>query len=112
PDASVLMVGYLRILPPVQGCWPIVPVSPGDVPYLDGIQQQLTKMLATQAHDHGAVFVDAYAASLGHDTCQAPAAKWVEGLIPTSPAYPVHPNARGMRAVADLTLGTLTTGPA
>lgn len=111
PGATVLLVGYLRILPPARGCWPIVPVSRGDVPYLDGIQQQLTKMLAAQAEDNGAVFVDAYAGSLGHDTCQPPLVKWVEGIIPTSPAYPVHPNARGMRAVADITLGTLT-GPA
>lgn len=109
PDATVLLVGYLRILPPAQGCWPLVPISRGDVPYLDGIQQQFTKMLATQAEDNGAVFVDAYAASLGRDTCQPPLVKWVEGIIPTSPAYPVHPNARGMRAVAGLTLGTLTS---
>ena len=63
-------------------------------------------MLATQARDNGAVFVDAYAASLGHDTCQPPTVKWVEGLLPTSPAFPVHPNAHGMQAVADLTLDT------
>lgn len=106
PKASVLLVGYLRILPPTRGCWPLVPIAAGDVAYLDGIQQQLTKMLATQAHDNGAVFVDAYTPSLGHDTCQPPAVKWVEGIIPTSPAFPVHPNARGMRAVADLSLGT------
>ncbi|HEX2297111.1 MAG TPA: SGNH/GDSL hydrolase family protein [Pseudonocardiaceae bacterium] len=106
PNASVLLVGYLRILPPARGCWPVVPISAGDVPYLDGIQQQLTQMLATQARDNGATFVDAYAASLGHDTCQLPTVKWVEGILPTSPAFPVHPNARGMRAVAELILGT------
>lgn len=111
PNATVLLVGYLRILPPAHGCWPLVPISRGDVPYLDGIQQQLTKMLATQADANGAVFVDAYAGSLGHDACRAPTVKWVEGLIPTSPAYPIHPNAQGMRAVADMTLGTLTGGP-
>ncbi|MGH4016211.1 MAG: SGNH/GDSL hydrolase family protein [Pseudonocardiaceae bacterium] len=111
PDATVLLVGYLRILPPAVGCWPIVPISRGDVPYLDGIQQQLTKMLAEQAEAHGALFVDAYAAALGHDTCQPPPVKWVEGIVPTSPAYPVHPNASGMRAVADLTLGVLTSTP-
>ncbi|HEU0087693.1 MAG TPA: SGNH/GDSL hydrolase family protein [Pseudonocardiaceae bacterium] len=108
PHASVLLVGYLRILPPVLGCWPVVPIALRDVPYLDGLQQQLNKMLATQAEASGARFIDAYTASLGHDTCQAPAAKWVEGIIPTSAAYPVHPNASGMRAVADLTLTTRT----
>jgi hypothetical protein len=82
------------------------------VPYLDGIQQQLTKMLATQTKENGVQFVDPYASSLGHDSCQLPPAKWVEGIVPTSPAYPVHPNENGMRAVADLTLRTLSSTPA
>jgi lysophospholipase L1-like esterase len=111
PHAVVLVVGYLRILPPAVGCWPVVPIAHGDVPYLDGIQQQLTTMMATQARENGAWFIDAYAHSLGHDSCQAPLAKWVEGILPTSPAYPVHPNEYGMRAVADLTLDVLTNTP-
>jgi len=109
PDATVLLVGYLRILPPTDGCWPALPVARGDVPYLDGIQQQLTSMMATQAQAHGARFVDAYAGSQGHDACQAVGVKWVEDMILTRPTFWVHPNADGMRAVADLTLGTLTT---
>lgn len=111
PDARVLMVGYLRILPPTTGCWPILPIARGDVPYLDGIQQQMTSMMATQAEAHGAQFVDAYAGSLGHDTCQTTGVKWVENLVLTSPAFWVHPNADGMQAVADLTLGTLSSSP-
>ncbi|HKR51410.1 MAG TPA: SGNH/GDSL hydrolase family protein [Pseudonocardiaceae bacterium] len=108
PRATVLLVGYLRILPPAVGCYPVFPIARGDVPYLDGMQQQLTAMLADQANDHGAVFVDAYAGSLGHDACQLPGTKWVEGIAPTSPAAPVHPNATGMHAVTDLILNTLT----
>lgn len=103
PNAGVALVGYLRILPPAGGCWPVVPISGGDVPYLDGVQRQLTAMLAEQAAANGAVFVDPYAASLGRDTCQGPLTKWVEGVIPTRLAAPVHPNFSGMRAVADLT---------
>ncbi|MGH3915708.1 MAG: SGNH/GDSL hydrolase family protein [Pseudonocardiaceae bacterium] len=109
PNATVLLVGYLRVLPPVGGCWPFVPIARGDVPYLDGLQQQLTAMLAEQASANGALFVDVYAASSGHDICQAPSVKWVEGIFFTRPAFPVHPNARGMQAVADLTLDTLTS---
>jgi lysophospholipase L1-like esterase len=111
PDATVLLVGYLRILPPTIGCWPAVPAARGDVPYLDGIQEQLTGMLATQAEENGAQFVDAYTASLRHDACQASGAKWVESMILTAPGFWVHPNAEGMRAVADLTLGTLISSP-
>jgi lysophospholipase L1-like esterase len=108
PKATVLLVGYLRILPPAVGCYPIFPIARGDVPYLDGVEHQLTAMLAEQAGNHGAVFVDAYAGSLGHDACQLPGAKWVEGTVPTSPAAPIHPNIAGMQAVADLALGPLT----
>ncbi|MGH3888032.1 MAG: SGNH/GDSL hydrolase family protein [Pseudonocardiaceae bacterium] len=107
PRATVLLVGYLRILPPAVGCYPIIPIARGDVPYLDGVQQQLAAMLAEQAGNHGAVFVDSYAGSLGHDVCQPPGVKWVEGVVLTSPAAPLHPNAAGMLAVAAFTLDTL-----
>jgi len=107
PHATVLLVGYLRILPPVLGCYPVFPIARGDVPYLDGLERQLTAMLADQASHHGAVFVDSYAGSLGHDACRLPGTKWVEGITPTSPAAPVHPNATGMQAVAAFVLDTL-----
>jgi lysophospholipase L1-like esterase len=107
PRATVLLVGYLRILPPAVGCYPVFPIARGDVPYLDGLEQQLTAMLADQARNHGAVFVDSYAGSLGHDACQLPGVKWVEGTVPTSPAAPVHPNAIGMQEVATFALDTL-----
>lgn len=107
PTATVLLVAYLRILPPAVGCYPDFPIARGDVSYLDGLEHQLTAMLAEQAHDHGAVFVNSYAAAPNHDVCQPPEVKWVEGTTPTNQAYPVHPNARGMHAVADLALDTL-----
>lgn len=102
PKARVVLVGYLRLLPPTRGCWPVVPISAGDVPYLDGVEQQLNAMLAAQAAANGATFVDPYPGSLGHDMCQPIGTKWVEGLLPTDLAAPVHPNAAGMRFVAGL----------
>ncbi|MGH3697217.1 MAG: SGNH/GDSL hydrolase family protein [Pseudonocardiaceae bacterium] len=105
--ATVLLVGYLRILPPTGGCYPSFPIARGDVPYLDGLQRQLTAMLAEEAFNHGAAFVDSYEGSAGHDACQSPQQKWVEGVVPTSQAAAVHPNATGMQAVADLALASL-----
>ena len=107
PHATVLLVGYLRILPPAVGCFPVFPIARGDVPYLDGLEQQLNTMLADQALRYGAEFVDSYRRSLGHDACQLPLVKWVEGTVPTSPAAPVHPNALGMQQVAAFALETL-----
>jgi lysophospholipase L1-like esterase len=111
PRAKVLLVGYLRILPPSGGCYPIFPIARGDVPYLDGLERQLTDVLTAEANDHDAVFVDSYANSLGHDACQPPGTKWVEGTVPTSPAAPVHPNAHGMQEVAGFALEELNARP-
>jgi hypothetical protein len=107
----VLLVGYLRILPPTAGCYPAFPIARGDVSYVDEVEQQLTAMLADQAGNHGAVFVDPYDGSLGHDACQRPGVKWVEGTAPTSAAAPDHPNATGMQAAADFALDALRTSP-
>ncbi|HJT03839.1 MAG TPA: SGNH/GDSL hydrolase family protein [Pseudonocardiaceae bacterium] len=107
PHATVLLVGYLRILPPTEGCYPLFPIARGDVRYLAGFEQKLTDMLASEAFRHDAFFVDSYARSLGHDACQLPGVKWVEGPVPTSPAAPVHPNALGMQAVAGFARDTL-----
>jgi lysophospholipase L1-like esterase len=101
PHARILLVGYPDILPASgNGCWPEVAVARGDVPYLRGIENQLNGMLAATAAAHGVTFVNIYAASVGHDACQHPGTKWVEGLIPTSVAVPFHPNALGEQAMA------------
>jgi lysophospholipase L1-like esterase len=107
-SARVLVVGYPTILPDSgPGCFPVVPFSPGDVAYLRQTTKALNDMLAEQARQAGAEFVDTYRSSVGHDICQPPGTKWVEGLVPTSPAAPVHPNALGMRNSANEVLNQL-----
>jgi lysophospholipase L1-like esterase len=101
PAARVLLVGYPDILPNSgTGCWPLVPIAHGDVPYLRGVEKQLNQMLASVAAANKATYVNTYTASIGHDFCQPPGTKWVEGIVPTSPAAPVHPNKLGERAMA------------
>ncbi len=108
PDATVLLVGYPVILPDEgPGCYPLVPFSPGDVAYLRDTARALNAMLAGAAETAGADFVDTYTPSIGHDVCQPPGVKWVEGVVPTAPAAPVHPNALGMQASARAVLGQL-----
>lgn len=110
PHARVLVVGYLKLLPDGAGCWPHVPIAEGDVPYLDGAQADLNDMLKGQARTHGARFVDAYAGGNGHDMCAAAAQRWVEGVFPTAPAAPIHPNATGMRTVANRVKAAIPPG--
>ena len=108
PHARVLLVGYPDILPRQgDGCWPEVPFAFGDLPYLRGQEIALNQMLARTATANGATFVDTYTATTGHDVCQSPDVKDVEGLIPTSLAYPFHPNRRGERVMADAVLVAL-----
>jgi lysophospholipase L1-like esterase len=103
PTARTYVVNYLSILPDSgPGCWPQMPVAEGDVPWLREKQKELNQMLADQAAASGASLVDWYTASIGHDACQPPGVKWVEGPAPMHAAAPVHPNLLGMEAAADL----------
>ena len=103
PDARVLVVNYPSIFPDEgPGCWPQMPVADGDVAWLREKQKELNQMLADQAAANGASLVDWYAASIGHDACQPPGIKWVEGPVPMNAAAPVHPNLLGMLGASDL----------
>ena len=109
PEARLFVLGYPSILPEARpGCWPVIPIAPGDVPYLREKHKELNAMLATQAEAAGATYVDLYGPSVGHDACQLPGTRWVEPLVPLSPAAAYHPNALGMRRTADILLGALT----
>jgi lysophospholipase L1-like esterase len=108
PEARVLVVGYPAILPDSGlGCWPVLPVAPGDVPYLREKTKELNAMLAREAAAHADTFVDVYGPSIGHDACALPGHRWVEPAVPASPAAPVHPNAAGMGGMARAVLAAL-----
>jgi lysophospholipase L1-like esterase len=105
PNARVFVVNYLTVLPQTGnglGCWPQLPIAAGDVAYLRAKEEELNAMLATQAAASGDTVIDDYAYSRGHDACRPPLIRWVEPLIPASPAAPIHPNLLGMKAVARL----------
>ncbi len=108
PEARLFVLGYPSILPDARpGCWPVMPFAPGDVPYLREKHKELNAMLAAQAEAAGATYVDLYGPSVGHDACQLPGTRWVEPLVPLSPAAAYHPNALGMRRTADVLLGAM-----
>ncbi|HEX4305185.1 MAG TPA: SGNH/GDSL hydrolase family protein [Solirubrobacterales bacterium] len=96
PNARVFVVNYPDILPSGSGCWPTIPLSFGDVPYLHATEERLNSMLATTAAANGATIVNWYSASIGHDACKGSSTRWVEPLIPGELSAPVHPNKAGM----------------
>ncbi|HEX3540455.1 MAG TPA: SGNH/GDSL hydrolase family protein [Acidimicrobiales bacterium] len=100
PQAKVFVVGYPDILPQQGNCYPQLPLTTGDVAYLNGVEMTLNAMLQQQAAAHGATFVDTFAASIGHDACKAEGVRWIEPVVPGTDAFPVHPNAKGEAADA------------
>ena len=108
PSAKTFVVGYPTILPDSgSGCWPTVPILPTDVSYLRTKERQLNAMLAAAAAAKGAIYVDTYTSSIGHDVCKGASTKWVEGLIPVNPAAPVHPNENGMANTGAVVLAAI-----
>jgi lysophospholipase L1-like esterase len=108
PAARILVVGYPVILPAAgPGCWPLMPIAVGDVDWLRTMEGRLNAMLADEAAKAGGTFVDTYSSSIGHDVCRLPGRKWVEGVLPTAPAAPVHPNALGMANTAEQVLASV-----
>ncbi|HEY6551412.1 MAG TPA: SGNH/GDSL hydrolase family protein [Solirubrobacterales bacterium] len=103
PGARVYLLNYPAIFPETgSGCWPQMPISFSDAPYLRAKQKELNAMLATQAAGSGTTLVNWYQASIGHDACKSSSVRWVEPLVPNNPAAPIHPNQRGMQGAANL----------
>lgn len=108
PQARVYLVAYPAILPESgPGCWPTMPITPGDVPYLRAKEKELNAMLSAQAAANSTVYVDTYTPSIGHDACQLPTVRWIEPVVPVNPAAPIHPNAAGMQGMAQAVLAAV-----
>jgi GDSL-like Lipase/Acylhydrolase family len=96
PSAKVFVVGYPDILPQSGSCWPQVPLTSGDVKYLNGVEKALNSMLSSQAAANGATYVDTFTGSIGHDACKSIGVRYIEPVLPESDAFSVHPNEHGM----------------
>jgi lysophospholipase L1-like esterase len=111
-QARALIVGYPAVAPrDGRFCYPLVPLSRDDLAYLDEMLRRTNGMLAEQAAANDAEYVDTYDESVGHDVCTGPRTRWFEGLIPMSPAFPIHPNARGEASMARSVLRVLAQPP-
>jgi len=109
--ARVLAVGYPDGLP-VDGtsCWPLVPLSPGDIQYFNSLETRLNSVISQAAAANNATFVDTFTSSIGHDACKPPGVAWVNGIVPNSVAFPLHPNAMGEQNMANQVLLNLPVG--
>lgn len=102
PQAKILVTGYPAVLPENEwDCLFVQPVTVHDAAYLRDTLKKLNSTIAEQARANGATYVDVYTPTVGHDICQERSERWVEGIIPSQPTMPVHPNARGEQAMAE-----------
>ena len=102
PQSEVMVVGYPDGLPTNgSSCWPLVPMSAGDITYFNSLETSLNTVLRNVANANGAKYVDTFTSSIGHDACKAPGTAWVNGIVPTSAAYPLHPNQAGEQNMAN-----------
>ncbi|MDF1706314.1 MAG: SGNH/GDSL hydrolase family protein [Aeromicrobium sp.] len=108
PEATVVVVGYLHILPE-EGTCAAVPFAPGDYAWGTEVQKALNTSLQRAAQAHGAVYVDMYAASVGRDACAAQ--PWVNGAKIRPDAFSYHPFRSGMKGIADTVFAQLTGQP-
>jgi lysophospholipase L1-like esterase len=104
-NAEVMVVGYPDGLPTNgSDCWPLVPISAGDITYFNSLETSLNAVLRDAANANGATYVDTFTSSIGHDACKAPGTAWVNGVVPTSAAFPLHPNQKGEQNMANQVL--------
>jgi lysophospholipase L1-like esterase len=101
PRARVYVVGYPDLLPAGGGgCGAALPITVGDIAFLNREEVRLNAVLEQAARAAGDGYVDTYTPSRVHDACAAPASRWLEPLLTSSPAAPLHPNAAGERGMA------------
>lgn len=112
PHARILLLDYFDAVGTTGGCFPEIPISDADAIWLGDKLIELNHMLARVAAATGVEFVDTHTGSTGHDACQPPGVRWVEGLVPFSStpaglAVPFHPNQLGADYQARRVLETL-----
>jgi lysophospholipase L1-like esterase len=104
-QAEVMVVGYPDGLPTNgSACWPLVPISAGDITYINSLETSLNTVLRNAANANGARYVDTFTSSIGHDACKSSGTAWVNGIVPTSAAFPLHPNKAGEQNMANQVL--------
>lgn len=54
-----------------------------------------------------ATYSDTRTSSTGHNSCAVPGVRWLEGLVPLSPAFPLRPNEREMMNSEKVIYGAL-----
>lgn len=99
PQAAVLVINYLRLMPHVSAC-SLTPFANRDVLWFAGVERRLSEAVTSAARQRDLAVVDAHRLSENHDVCSGRDA-WVNGPRPkTLDGLLFHPNGAGEQALA------------
>lgn len=105
PNAEVYVVGYPQITPSDgSDCPNEMPFTGADLAYLDEAIVLLNKQLRDAAVSHKMVYVDTHKPSVGLGVCAPRDRRWIESVVPTDPAFAMHPNKVGELGIAEAVL--------
>ena len=110
PDARIVLVGYPRVAPDSGSCGSPgqadarFPVPEAQLVRLRETLKLVDKLWSQTAQQAGALYVDMYDASEGHDICSDD--PWINGYLPDpGKAIGLHPLPAYMKVVADKIAG-------
>jgi hypothetical protein len=109
PRARVVLVDYLTVVPEPGSGPTALPLSADDLRLCGDVGRRLAAATAEAARVSGVDLVEASAASRDHHAGSAEpwVTGWEFGDVRAGGLAPYHPNAAGMRAVADLLVARL-----
>jgi hypothetical protein len=95
PLAKVFVVGYPEITPENGYCPAAIPWTTGDLQWFrDGVTRPGNALIKRVARAHGAIYVNTFRPSEGHNACEPLGVRWIEPLIGAL-TFAMHPNATG-----------------
>jgi len=109
PRATVLLVGYLRIVPDSGTC-PTIGIPAADAGAVAGAEEALDRAMADAARRAGVPYVSMRKASRGHDACAGTRAWTNGGTVKDDDGIAFPPRLAGMQAVARAVEAQLAKG--
>jgi hypothetical protein len=96
PNAKLFVVGYPEITPADGYCPTAIPWTTGDLRWFHSrVQARGNTMLKSKARAVGAIFVNTFRPSTGHNACEPVGVRWIEPLFGSLTGVALHPNATG-----------------
>jgi hypothetical protein len=112
PKAKVFVVGYPEIAPKDGVCGEQFPWTKDDLKWFrNSVEKVGDADLKKEAKANGAIFVETFKPSEGHNACEPVGVRWIEPVFGSLTGVAVHPNALGQENDAfDVELAMLKAG--